>query len=701
MPPARRRTCRAWPAAGILALLAAAPPRVGAGQEVASAPPPAAVSRPLGHVDAASAALLLSGQRGGALEGALACGVPAPAGVGLAVPLWVELAGGPLATSAPTGGVELQLVVYALADDGGVEGFHARTVTLAAGHRAALAASGLRIHVVVEAPRAAATLRVLVRERAGGSFFLDEARIPDGGAGAPRAWIPAAPGGWMTVAEPGPAAAAAATAASAPAARAVAAPGDVLRLLVTADAAAPPELRGLLREGTRVGVEAAEIEVVGAAAPAGDGGGLWEARWRVPELAPGPWALEVVIRTASGAETSSTLALVIVPSGAAGERPAWPAALAVARERAAAPGPPATAAAAPAEAPRGGGRDADRRAYREALRLLADGERDRAVAAVVELERGAVGAVRSRIAGFRGTSGTTERLVATEVDAVDALARVRPEALLAALDLHLATVAVWRRQADPLGLRHALGALVAVAQRAAALPPPRAGSGPPPAASAAAALAAAADAVLDLNAPADALELLRLADRLDPGHESAALGLAAVHEWFGRYREAVAALDDAAARPGALPELALRRAVNLRRLGRGRDAEAALRACLADGAPAWVRVVAAQELALALLDAGRPDESVAVLAGVPAASDPTTGLLRAFAAAAAGDRAAARAQLDTLERRRAEPASESPRLRYARWPAEAFAAERARLAAAARAALPGLAAALAGGGQEP
>ena len=225
-----------------------------------------------------------------------------------------------------------------------------------------------------------------------------------------------------------------------------------------------------------------------------------------------------------------------------------------------------------------------------------------------------------------------------------------------------------------------------LAQRAADAP--RTGARPAAADLAAAAAVSAADAILDLNAPGDALELLRLADRLDPGHPSARLGMAAIHEWFGRYRDAVAALEGGPEHPEPYPELLLRRAVNLRRVGREREAGEAFRRCLEDDRPAWIRTVAAQELALALIDDERPDESLRVLA--EAAREPrpdaTSVLLQAYAAAAAGDRAAARRLLDSVERRHADGFRESPRLRYARWPAEVFAAERARLGAAARAA---------------
>jgi tetratricopeptide (TPR) repeat protein len=665
---ARRRLARACAAAAVAVVAAASFAR-------ATADTPAAVAvRAVGHVDADAAALLLSGQRGGTLDGAVARGPVTAGDRQRTVPFVVELTGETLGPGGPAVALALDVVVYALAADGGVETFLARSVSVPAAARARLTACGLRLRGAIAAAPTVTVLRVLVRDAGGDAFLLDEVQVPAGDAARFDAWVPAAGAGWVDASLAVAGDAAPVVEGSAPAGRAVVAAGGILDLVVVAPGGEAPALRALLRDHRRVGVEAAEVEVVGAAAGAASGAGLWQARWHVPGLQPGPYALELSPAAGTADGAVAAIEIVVVPPGAPDARPQWPEAqraLAALTAASAAPG----AAAAGTAPPRPASRGAETAAYLAALHLLADGQRDAAMAAVLALEQRTIAVVRARTVGFRGAAGATERLAALEVDVVERLAAARPAAVTATLDLHVATLAEWTRRAEPLGRRHALAVVTALAQRCA-------DTAPAGAATAAAALTAAADLVLDLNAPADALELLALATRLDPGHQAAALGAGAIHEWFGRYREAVAALDDAAAAAEPLDEVLLRRSVNLRRLGRSRDAREALGACLATARPTWVRTVAAEELALALLDDGDAGGASVLLAS--AAADPTTALVQAYAATATGDRAASRRLLDAVERRPPGGEREGPRLRYGRWSAEVFAGERAAVAAAGR-----------------
>ena len=66
------------------------------------------------HIDMHAAALLMSGQRGGEIDGVLTVGVPQAADGALRVPFWIELG---CSTDAAAGGSDrwaLEVIVYAL-----------------------------------------------------------------------------------------------------------------------------------------------------------------------------------------------------------------------------------------------------------------------------------------------------------------------------------------------------------------------------------------------------------------------------------------------------------------------------------------------------------------------------------------------------------------------------------------------------------
>jgi hypothetical protein len=137
-------------------------------------------------------------------------------------------------------------------------------------------------------------------------------------------------------------------------------------------------------------------------------------------------------------------------------------------------------------------------------------------------------------------------------------------------------------------------------------------------------------------------------------------------ELSAQYADALRFLERAAAEAPGDAELQLRIGVQRLRVGDGARGEAALRGCLADGTPEWVRVVATQELARRLEARGQRDAGLELLAAeAERRPDAGTLLLLARLHDAAGRRGTAQELLARLEAAELSEA-ESPRLRYGR-----------------------------------
>ena len=161
-----------------------------------------------------------------------------------------------------------------------------------------------------------------------------------------------------------------------------------------------------------------------------------------------------------------------------------------------------------------------------------------------------------------------------------------------------------------------------------------------------------------------AIDLYGRALLVEPNQGAALLGLAALREKRGDYATAVALLSSFTPTPGGR-EGALRLAINLLRVGRRAEAEAALRALAADGDD-WVRSVAAQELAKALAARGDLAGASAVVQSAAAAipCDPSLAMEVAWLA----ERSGAEGMLDLAGLADCADAATSSRARYARPP---------------------------------
>ncbi len=613
-------------------------------------------------VDARAAALLLSGQRGGAIEGALVAGpVEATEDGTCRADFWLQVDGTRLVSGRQAGTAEVEVVTYALAGASGVVAFDRVLLRLDAGRLGdPRSRGGPRVHRRLPGlPCTRLTLRVLLLHRGSGDFFLGEAQAEVAGEG----WIGfvlAAKGEEVEVGGQE------SNGSLTPEVRPIAWPGRTLSVALFPPLGARPEgeIRGRLRGG-----KASPLTRV----PASEAGDVVQLEWPVPEGAPpGATTLEVLIPAGGGEE-----AVVRMPVWVAGREEAagW-----VAGENdggasslvpLAKPLPPASEL---------------RAAYLAVLRQLAQGEPEGALQAAESLQRRALG---------EGGGERQERYASAILSVARELAAGENAALAPLFWLHYELLHEFTAGAEHLHGTVAAGQLAALAglcDRRRCAGEVRLAAGQ--------ALTGLGEFHARQAAWHQARRYFQRALELAPELEAARIGAAAVAEWLGEYGEAVALLRPAENAPAVDGELLLRLGVNLSRLGETRRGVAVLRRCVDQQKPEWARVAALEELARIELAAGRPAAAVGLL-GPAAAAFPAYSSLRLLLAQAheeGGEAAAARALWAELAA--APPGGgESPRLLYTRRPVRAISACRQELRAAEKRARPALAVALQGLGQ--
>ena len=324
--------------------------------------------------------------------------------------------------------------------------------------------------------------------------------------------------------------------------------------------------------------------------------------------------------------------------------------------------------------------------YRRVLALLGNGDREAALVALVAMETRLTasqapadveGLWRAKLHVIRDLlSGQVEILVPILLLHHDAFVHYRSERL-PVLAQHSRTmtwelVDYYRKKADSDGARvvaaRVLASLGGYLQEGLSLP----------------------DSTAAFN---EALEL-------DPRNQAARLGLAALLEKTGRYAEAVAQLRRLLEVDPRHPEGQLRLAINYLRTGE-KQGETLLQQLTLAAVPAWIAVLAHEELASLYADRGKTAEAIAVLRrGTERFRDNhRLLLLLAFHQDRALDQ---RGSLATARRASAaQETGDTPRLRYNRWPSEDLeetrrlfaesAAPRLRLLAEALRASPGVA----------
>jgi tetratricopeptide (TPR) repeat protein len=606
-----------------------------------------------------AAALLMSGQRGGEIDGVLTVGVPQAADGALRVPFWIELG---CSTDAAAGGSDrwaLEVIVYALDERQEVEAFEGRALGLDLGATDRRQA-GVRLHGSVEISSTVRRLRVLVRDQENGHFYLDEGTVPhvsdDAGgaevfvvfAGGGEGWLDVTPAAWGFDA----------THAAGfeiggdryvPGGRPViAAPSEMDFFIVAAfPAGETSTIDGSLwnNRGTEVG--AGDFEVVSRLPTATEGLLAHAVTWRVPNLEPGRYLLELSLSGESGEPIAAEISVIAVPPSMATEHPTW-VTFANAPSR---PVMPRTSAA--------------ELTYLDALGLCASGRWNECVADVFELEGRAI----RDSGGAKPPAG----LFTLEGGGINALAEHTPSSMIPLLVLHHDVFRTWVATDDPVGQRHSVRLIAAMANDIRRRP-----SLAPATSTAVAVLASIGDILHQRGVFDSSAAVFELALELDPTHQASLLGTAADHEWLGHYQETVEVLQDLGGRPDALFEGRLRLGVNLLRIGKRKDAITELRACTGRGAPPWVRTVAYEELALYDLDNGRAEQAKALIEEATAVlpEETTLRLMSAYIEEARGNLGDARRVLTRLDQRALSPYRESPRKRYARWPSEVFAEQR-------------------------
>jgi len=670
--------CGRWLAAGAKG----AGPAAAAGEETRST----VATSPLGGIETRGAALLLSGQRGGEVPGAVLWTLgPADVESGeRTIVVLVEVDGRELLAGSEGNDVPIEMYGY-LVDDAGTVVAHLEEGLLVSDRGLAdrIAGGGLKFVAGLQVEPGLYSLRVLVRNLATRRLFLARQELdlrPAEEVGLQL--LPplvAEPGtGWVVAAAPAvdPAGLLSAmpfrgTWPSAFPAWPSDEPLEVV--LVASPIGEGRSVSAQLVDRSGAAVLDPEIVVGAELSPVG-GLAAHAATVAVPDLPPGEYRLALSLADRdSGEAVSRSLPVVIHdrPQALAWTDPAAP--------RAAAPaGPPPRAAAATSTEEE----DARlRAAYESALRRWAAGDAVAARRELAELERAVVGAPSTR---------SWRRLFNLEQLAVLALADRSPAAVMGVAMLHR-DMHPWymaRRETDLA--EHSWQLAAVIARMAGSIK-----GWQPPAGFSECLLLDLASRLAANGQWRGTQRALEVAAEVAPGSAAAWLGLGALHERTGDPDEAVSALERLLREHPGHPEGRLRLAVNRARLGADRAAEELMRGLLEPGTPLWIRTLAYQELCGLLAASSRHDEAVAVvqeaLARIP--DNQRLRILEVHALALAGRLREAAAVVARMEGSFSQ-ASTSPRYRYSRWPDLDGERVRATLAEAERAGRAALAEAL-------
>ena len=401
------------------------------------------------HVDMRAAALLMSGQRGGGIDGVLTVSVPEVADGALRVGFWIELG---RSTAVATGGSDwwtLEVFVYALDEELEVDAFEGRRLRLdldTAGKRQ----SGVRLHGSVVVSPAVRKLRVLARDQENGQFYLDEGTVPhvSEGAGDAEAFIvfPDTGEGWTEIGSDAwgfdsthAAGFEIGGVRYVPRGRPVIAAPSELEFFVVATLpeAKSSTIDGSLWNNRGTAVGAGDFEVVNRLSTATEELLAHAVTWRVPNLDPGRYLLELSLSGESGEPIVAEISVIAVPPSMATEHPTW-VTFADAPSR---PVMPRTSAA--------------ELTYLDALGLCASGRWNECVTDVFELEGQAI----------RDTGGAKPPagLFTLEGGGIRALTEHTPSSMIPLLALHHDVFRAWIAANDPVGQRHSVRLIAAMA----------------------------------------------------------------------------------------------------------------------------------------------------------------------------------------------------------------------------------------------
>ena len=235
-------------------------------------------------------------------------------------------------------------------------------------------------------------------------------------------------------------------------------------------------------------------------------------------------------------------------------------------------------------------------AYRDALTFLAQNQSSAARTAVLEVESSVL------------IGGTLEELQTAQLRVAQQLAGIEVESLLPVLVLHDDLYMTYRqRKLFSLGF-NSRALIEKLAELYAEL-----GGTEGSRIVAARALASLAGRLQESNLPSNSRRLYRRTLDYDPHSKVALLGLAISYERYGEYSLAVTFLEALVAAHPRFGEGLLRLAINLDRLGVHQRSKELFDRVLDTEAPDWVRSLAFQESARALIEADQLDQAATLL----------------------------------------------------------------------------------------
>ena len=619
-------------------------------------------------VEIRTAALLMSGQQGGALPIALGA-LPSAADT---VTLMVEIDGAALLGARPESGpLVIEVFAYALAGDLEVLDQRSFTVEVDLGvHGEILAGTGLKAFVPLGVPPAGPRFRVLAR--VGATFGLRSLELPAvaDGERADRilppvfhqldeSWLLSAPGD-VEIDLPSPFALAAGS--PVPTTQPVLVPGQSISGQVFIGGAVPEAALVARVRAPDGEITEAPLAVIGHPAAAASGLRAISISFSAPDLATGRYELAVTVKPA--ADDAPAAAAPV-----SGFVPIFITAASLPVDGTLAANPLAPLSRAPSR----GQKDLVRSiaaGYREALGQLAGGERRAALATLAAIETGAVDQLDAEAVTLLARGET--RLLASLDDG-------QWHCVLPVILLHLDLSRQYRQSGRFIVAHHATQMVVTLAEAYAQK------LGTPEAELEAAQSISSLAGYLQLRgARSQSKSLYTEALALAGREQAALLGLGTLLEKIGRFEEAARRLTEfVAARPGDR-EGRLRLALNLYRIGDAETARLGLEELVAEGGAEWVAVVAHQELARIEMDELRSAEAAGILRrGLERwPAHPTLLIQLAYVLGAQGEARESRQILERLELNEGREASE--RSRYNRWPEWLLSEVRQTLADSAR-----------------
>ena len=617
-------------------------------------------ARPLRVVDARGAALLLSGQSGGQVQGALiwTSGGPPEEGELVSIRVFVEVDGAGLLSGSERPTIPIEIYGYLLDETGTVVGHMAEGVLLDGGRPAAAVASkGLKFVGEVRIQPGVYSLRVLVRNRESGRYFLvrrdldvsfdldsSQVLLPPLAAEPDESWVFAArPGLEIETALEGIPAME-----SWPSAMPGWRADKPLELVVGCS-----ELTGGRHLSARLidkfGSPALDPDLeIGSPVVLGGGFGFYPVSVAAPDVPEGRYRFEIVVTDAdSGQSATQSLPVVIH-----GEETAFVWTDAVVATEAETEPPPTAVVELTAEQQE---EEAMRAAYLKALRLWSAGENVEARRALAELEGPVEAVVEPKL---------WRRLINMERVTAILTAKDHPASLMGVAFFHRDMFSWYLARREMELARHSWQ-MAAMMARIAASRDSWDGADE----FSECILLDLASHLAQTGQMRPAREVLMIAVKLAPKSAPALLGLGAIYERSGVLQEAFDEFETLNKINPEHQEGRLRLAVNSGRLGRDKDAEELFRSLLSPSTSTWIRTVSYQELGRLLLRKDRVKEAEELLgsAMLLLPKNQRLPILMAHALDQGQRPRGATAVIEELDARGLRQ-NTSPRYRYSQWP---------------------------------